>query len=127
MADMQENEHYWLTMADACQTLKVSERTLHRHIKQGKYSSRMDNGRRLVCLTMAECDSQNQQSELSLLRQQLAERDRQIQTLTDDLRVSNQRHDTIVMQLTQQLDRAHIQIEDMRHRRPFWKRLFRQK
>lgn len=35
---------------------------------------------------------------------------------------SSQRHDTIVMQLTQQLDRTQTQLEDLRKPRPWWQR-----
>ena len=47
----------------------------------------------------------------------------QIATLQQHLAEQSQRHDTIVLQLTQQLDRVHLQLEDHQKRR-WWHRIF---
>jgi len=152
----------WVPLATACELLKVSERTLRRHIKQEKYRSKMERGLRFVYvppnLELADTDADmadenggnsghNGQANLSNqvinntllseLRAHLTEKERlvveqirHIDKLTDELREmrisaseTSKRHDTIVMQLTQQLDRSQLQLEDLRQRRTVWQRL----
>lgn len=138
MADM-KNGHRWLTIAEACQMLSVSERTLRRHIAHGKYESRLQKGRRLVRLSEDDnrqmTDSQpadvpdllvaQLQSEIQHLRDVVSKRDTQIEALMTEFAQSNQqrdqasqRSDTIVLQLTQQLEGSQKQLAQSRSRKP---------
>ena len=70
-------------------------------------------------------------SAIDLLREQLSNQHDQIRQLTQELFDARQstdeasrRHDTIVLQMTQQLNQAQMQLEDLRHRPSWWQRLF---
>ena len=63
--------------------------------------------------------SKDLRDEIKYLRVQLTRRDDQIDHLTQLLAIAQKN----VSMLTERMQ----VIEDMRHRRPFWKRLFRQK
>ena len=70
------------------------------------------------------------QSEIDHLRSELAEKNRQIEAQADqiaslqaDLSEQSKRHDTIVLHMTQQLERVQLQLEDMRSR-GWWRRMF---
>ncbi len=67
---------------------------------------------------------------ISVFKAQLEEKDRQIERLQKQLedkdRViedASQRHDTIVLQLTRQLEQSQRMLEA--HQEPFWKKWFR--
>ena len=136
MADTREtspNGSKWLTVPEACQALGVSERTLRRHIDQGKYETQLEKGRRLVCLSVegdrVTADTQADRtmtaqlrSEIEHLRDMVSERDRQIQQLMAELTEANQqrneadrRSDTIILQLTKQTERLSEQLTDGRN------------
>jgi DNA repair exonuclease SbcCD ATPase subunit len=125
----------WLPIKEAAVALGVSERTLQRHIATGKIDSKLENGRRLVYVNDNDIDAsidvavdvqqllnekealvEQLKSEIEHLRQVLAETQRQLEE-------SSSRSDTIILQLTQQLDRAHLQLEDLRQRRSVWQRM----
>ena len=57
------------------------------------------------------------------LHDMLERKETRNENLENELTESSKRHDTIVMQLTQQLDRVHLQLEDMRHRKTVWQRI----
>ncbi len=68
--------------------------------------------------------------ELTEKERLVVEQIRQIDKLTDELREmrrsadeTSKRHDTIVMQLTQQLDRSQLMLEDLRKRRSVWQKI----
>ena len=142
MTDIKENGHKWLTIADACQVLSVSERTLRRHMGQGKYETRLEKGRRMVRLIdddngqtddnqRSDALVEQLQSEIQHLRDVVSNRDTQIATLLTELAESNkqrdkasQRSDTIVLQLSNQLEGSQNQLADMR-KESGWSRLLR--
>lgn len=121
----------WLTVSEACQALGMTERTIRRYIKQGKYESKLSDGRRLVCVQPHDSgqapDMQTAMTplkdEIAFLHTELQARNRQIEKMGEELAESRQRSDTIILQVTSQLDRAYLQIEDMRRRRTVWQRL----
>ena len=87
----------WLTVAEACHALGMAERTLRRHITEGKITSKLEDGRRLVSVEVAEADMPNTESGMSpalleqirseneQLRQQMEAKDKQIEALQKDL------------------------------------------
>jgi len=124
----------WLTVADAGHALGMAERTLRRHISEGKIKSKMENGRRLVLVEEAESDMPKDmpmaealleriQTENEHIKQQLSEKDKQIEKLQGQLEATTERHDMIVMQLTRQLEQSQRLLEF--HKEPWYRRWFR--
>lgn len=137
----------WMTIKDSADLLGMSERTLRRHISEDKIESKLEDGRRLVYVNeedidtdddmpveaivehkdalLAEKESMIEQlkSEVEHLRQTSVETHRQLSESQRQLEEANTRGDTIILQLTQQLDRANLQIEDMRVKTSLWKRI----
>lgn len=62
-------------------------------------------------------------SQLCAKDMQLERKEVQLEQLFGDLSEQNKRHDTIVMQLTQQLDRSLLMLEDLRKRRSVWQKI----
>jgi len=69
----------------------------------------------------------------SLYKEQLAGKEREIEFLRQELTAVRQtldesvkRHDTIVLSITQHLEQANLQLEDLRarHNRSWWQKLF---
>lgn len=129
----------WVTVKEAAVALGVSERTLQRHIAVGKVKSKLENGRRLVYVNdndieattdvpvdvqqlLNEKDAHIEQlkSEIEHLRQVLAETQRQLEE-------SSSRSDTIILQLTRQLDslteQNQLLLEDKRPKQRWYHRL----
>ena len=117
----------WLTMTDACQTLGISERTLRRRIEQGKIESKLEDGRRLI---LADSDGQMADTlvDKRLLEQLRSENEYlrdQVTSLQNELNISRERSDTILLQLTRQLEQSQRLLEY--HREPFWRRWLRRR
>ena len=58
----------------------------------------------------------SQAEEIAFLRSELSEQ-------RDEHSEQSKRHDTIVLKMTQQLDRAHLQLEDKQNTPSLWQRL----
>ena len=133
----------WFTLSEASATLNISLSTLRRHIDKGKYKTKTEQGRRLVKLTETHSESHNElhnetqmkftethneahvdtselhkqlNSEIQFLREQNTK-------LTDEISEARTRSDTIIMQLTQQLERTQLQLEDLRETKTLWQRV----
>ena len=133
----------WVTLSEASATLNISLSTLRRHIDKGKYKTKTEQGRRLVKLTETHSESHNElhnetqmkftethneahvdtselhkqlNSEIQFLREQNTK-------LTDEISEARTRSDTIIMQLTQQLERTQLQLEDLRETKTLWQRV----
>ena len=133
----------WFTLSEASATLNISLSTLRRHIDKGKYKAKTEQGRRLVKLTETHSESHNGlhnetqmkftethneahvdtselhkqlNSEIQFLREQNTK-------LTDEISKARTRSDTIIMQLTQQLECTQLQLEDLRETKTLWQRV----
>ena len=133
----------WFKLSEASATLNISLSTLRRHIDKGKYKTKTEQGRRLVKLTETHSESHNElhnetqmkstethneahvdtselrkqlNSEIQFLREQNTK-------LTDEISEARTRSDTIIMQLTQQLERTQMQLEDLRETKTLWQRM----
>ena len=129
----------WFKLSEASATLNISLSTLRRHIDKGKYKTKTEQGRRLVKLTethygvhnetqMKSTETHNEahvdtselrkqlNSEIQFLREQNTK-------LTDEISEARTRSDTIIMQLTQQLERTQMQLEDLRETKTLWQRM----
>jgi len=140
----------WVTVTEACQALSVSDSTIRRYVKQGKLKGKTEEGRLLILLEsdqhlisrMPSTDEiRRLESEVEYLRQQLGEKDAQIVKLQgrleqkdeylqtelkrkdEQMAEASNRHDTIVLQLTRQLENQQKLLEY--HQSPWWQRWFR--
>jgi excisionase family DNA binding protein len=125
----------WRTIGEACDILGVSRRTIQRHIKRGIIESKLENGRRFVLVSPKRQMGQDGtevsqpaligqlQKENEQLQEQLREKDKQIESLQKYVEEASERHDTIVLQLTRQLDQSQRLLEY--HQAPWWRRWFR--
>ena len=125
----------WVTLSEASATLNISLSTLRRHIDKGKYKTKTEQGRRLVKLTETHYEIQIKPTEThneahvdtSELRKQLNSEIQflreQNTKLTDEISEARTRSDTIIMQLTQQLERTQMQLEDLRKTKTLWQRM----
>lgn len=132
-----------MTIQEVAKRLDKSEKTIRRWIKQGKLYAELVDGKYVIDESelgdyLNEADLSTQESEMSTqtnvefpmqqieyfknhveeLRQELAqERERSEQ--------ASQRHDTIVLQLTRQLEQSQRLLEY--HQEPWYRKLFRRK
>ena len=97
----------WVTVDGAAAILKVSTSTVRRRIENEKIESKLEDGRRLVWVSDdTQVSSRDEQLITELrtqnehLRNQVEEKDKQIEKLQEQLAEASQRHDTVVMQLT---------------------------
>ena len=123
----------WVSLTTACQSLNISESTIRRRIEQGKIESKREDGRRLVLINsdslLIDSDSlttetalvKQLQSEIECLRQELDRRNKQVENMEE----GRQRQDTIMLQLTRQLEQSQRMLEH--HQESFWKRWFGRK
>ncbi len=124
----------WMTISEASVILGMSERTLRRHIKDGKIDSKIEENRRYV-----KVGNQNDNSDISVmtmadkddlvawLKNELAEKNKQIQRLQEELRQNRERSDAIVIKLAEELEAQRYILEGKPAKRrrdeSFWKRI----
>ena len=133
----------WVSVAEAPQLIGISERSLRYRISKGTIESKLENGKRLVCVELDDTSHEKPhaklhentheilhekderiaglQSQVADLQEQLSRRDEQIDHLTQVVAMSQKN----VAALTEQLDTSRQMIEDMREQRSWWKRIFR--
>ena len=131
----------WHTIAEACELLNVSNRTLWRRIKQGNIKSKLEDGKRivempgeyLIGVTTMTDDTvtgtprgtpkhtsvqaeliQQLRSEVEYLRSELKQ-------VNERYEQSQQRSDTIILQLTRQLGDAQKSLEA--RKQTWWRKL----
>jgi len=121
-----------LTIQEYIEKTGVSQATVYRHIKTGKLESEKVDGALYIIIK----DDKNEthidnglldqiKSENEYLRQQLIQAMETIKQMQNDSESAKQRSDTIILQLTRELEGQKMLIE---HRNEsFWKRLFRGK
>ena len=117
----------WLTVTDACQALGVSERTLRRRIEQDKMESKLEDGRRLILVDSGgqKADTIAENELLEQLRSENEHLRGQVISIQDELNQSRERSDTIILQLTKQLEQSQRLLEY--HREPFWRKWLRKR
>ena len=112
----------WVTRAVACQVNGISERTLRRWINEGKIQAKHEGNRVLVLVDIADTEAVNSgqgvdiqadtaiieqiKRENELLREQLKEKDRQID-----------QQQAIIMQLSRN---QQLMLEALKERRQSW-------
>lgn len=101
----------WVTVAQAADMLDMSERSVRRHVADGRLESRLEGNRRLV---MVDPDSDNvvttgmtvtdRGAMIKWLQSELEERNKQIERLQEEIRQNQARADAIVMRLADELE-----------------------
>lgn len=125
----------YISVAEAARKLGISDRAVRQWIATGKLEAER-NGRswRILASSLgngsqSEVDFRiisQMQSKIDHLRSELAEKNRQIESLTQSLDHAQQLHGLAqknIATLTEQIDTQRTVIEDMR--RPWWQRVFR--
>ena len=112
----------WLPVRQACETLGIPRSTLYRHIKEGKIKSRKDENDAILCLIEVPNASQIETAEkdelIALLRSEVEYLRQQLQ----NYEMRSERQDTIVLQLTRQLEQSQRLLEF--HQEPWYRRWF---
>lgn len=125
----------WLTITESCDRFGISERTLRRRISEGKVVSKKKGKRRFVLAESLAAVSEMGEVKVPLqgssylaelveeLKGDKGRLQKQVGDLQAELKESSNRHDTIVLQLTRQLDQSQRLLEY--HREPFWRKWFK--
>lgn len=131
----------WMTVSEASDILGMSERTLRRHIAEGKIDSKYENGRRFVRISSVAVDSVKDDNnvindmtsmtttdkdtilkwmrkELDIknemiekLRNELAIKNEYIQKLQNELKENRERTDAIIIKLAEELEAQRLIFE----------------
>ena len=116
-----------MTVQEYAHKHNISERTVYRMLERGEISGQKVKGKWTVVDNTNEIDKLFDTNE-QLVRQ-LREKQEDIEYLRSELSQANQtiadmqqRHDTIVMSLTKQLENQTLMLEDMRNR-SLWRRV----
>jgi hypothetical protein len=119
-----------LTIQEYMRKAGISQATVYRHIKTGKLKAEKVNG--VLHIIIRDDNNENQfdnglleqlRKENEYLRQHLGQAMETIQQMQKDSESAKQRSDTIILQLTRELENQQKLLEY--HQEPFWKRIFR--
>ncbi len=125
----------WLTIKEACDRFGISERTLRRRISKGTVVSKKKGNLRFVLAESLAAVSEMAEEKVPLqggsylaelveeLKGDKGRLQKQVMDLQSELKDCSNRHDTIVLQLTRQLDQSQRLLEY--HREPFWRKWFK--
>ena len=117
-----------LTINEYSQQFKVSPNTIRRHINNKKLEAEKIDGKWLI-LVNQDVTQTNDIVTQKLLDEKdkhieiLNKQTHNLQQLLDDANEARTRSDTIIMQLTQQLERTQMQLEDLRETKTLWQRV----
>ena len=118
-----------LTINEYSQQFKVSPNTIRRHINNKKLEAEKIDGKWLIKVTQEITQEITQDVTQKLLDEKdkhieiLNKQTHNLQQLLDDANEARTRSDTIIMQLTQQLERTQLQLEDLRETKTLWQRV----
>ena len=131
----------WITVKEAARKLSVSERNVRFKVSSGKLKAKRDGRRWLVHSSLSADVSdtgripeapaadteviQMLKSEIEKRDKQLEEKDRQMAKLQEELSERSQRQDTIILQLTRQMEQSQRMLEY--HQSPWYHRWFSRK
>jgi excisionase family DNA binding protein len=125
----------WITVKEAAKIRNCTERNIIKIIDKGDLEAKKDGRRWLVLMDTSEPSTEKEPNNtelISVFKVQLEEKDKQIERLQKQLedkdRViddASQRHDTIVLQLTRQLEQSQRMLEA--HQEPWYRRFLGRK
>lgn len=116
----------WVTVKEAARFRKCSDRNILDLIQRERLQGRRDGRRWEVLIDFPEdyAEEVPQGAEvITVLKEQLQEKDKQIESLQRQLEDASQRHDTIVLQMTRQLEQSQRLLEF--HQEPWYRRWFK--
>ena len=125
----------WVTVSRASDILGVSERTIRRYVANGRLEAKIEGNRRLV--KVERCNDSSVISSMTMsdkdaliewLKNELEERNRQIERLQDEIRRNHERSGNIIMKLADELEAQRNLLEGKPKRKrdeSFWRRLRR--
>jgi excisionase family DNA binding protein len=123
------NDYY--TVAEASEIIGISERTVLNWIHEGKLEAKKDGKAWQIYTNLAEFSQNSEknaeiasllQEQVNNLHQQNAELMQQNSELIRQLAETSERSDTIIMQLSKQLEQQTFLLEDLRQR-SLWRRV----
>jgi hypothetical protein len=117
----------WVTVSQASDILGMSERSIRRHIAEGKLESKLDGGRRLVMVDIGYDNDDNNDSDVmtattqdelvNWLKNELEKREKQILQLQEEMKIERQRSDEIIMKLASELEAQRSLLEGSQPKR----------
>lgn len=128
----------WVTVGQACVILGMSERSVRRHIADDKMDSKLEGKRRLVKIDevddnpgMTVMPGLDIDDMVGWLQNELRERNKQIEKLQEELRLTREYSDKIILKLADELKAQRSILEESQSGRKrdslFWARLRRSK
>ena len=135
----------WVTVKQACNTLGISRTTLYRRIKQGEIETKRDDTSKTLCSIDVPNGTDNGTTsvpdetpysaaqlgqEVEQWRERVESQEKEIAELKQELRRKDellednrQRQDTIILQLTRQMEQSQRLLEY--NQEPWYRRMFR--
>ena len=113
----------WISVKEAAKIRKCTQANIRYLISQKKIDAKRDGGRWLVNDESlgSEKDFSQTADVISVLKAQLEEKDKQINLLQTQIQDMSERHDTIVMQMTRQMEQTQKMLESAKE--PWYRRL----
>lgn len=115
----------WVTVDEAAVIFRVSTSTIRRRMENEKIESKLEDGRRLVWVSDDTQMSSKDEQLITELRTQNEHLRGQVEELQKQLAEASGRHDTIVLQLTRQLEQSQRLLEY--HQEPWYRRWFKKR
>ena len=126
----------WVTVSQASDILGMSERSVRRHISQGKLEAKLEGSRRLVEVAVNDDNTgrtamteSDKDAMIDWLKNELEERNKQISRLQDEIERNHERSDSIIMKLADELEAQRRILEGGQPKRKrdesLWQRLRR--
>lgn len=126
----------WVTVSQASDILGMSERSVRRYISKGKLESKSEGRRRLVRvdagsdnIVITGMTVTDKDAFIRWLQNELEERNKQIERFQEEIRRNQERSDTIILRLADELEAQRALFEGKKPRRKrdesFWQRLRR--
>lgn len=103
----------WISVKEAAKIRKCTQANIRYLISQNKIEAKRDGGRWLVNNESlgSEKDFSQTADVISVLKAQLEEKDKQINLLQTQIQEMSERHDTIVLTMTRQVEQTQKMLE----------------
>jgi len=124
----------WVTINEAIGILGMSERSIRRHVADGKLQSKIEGNKRLIWIEtqndingISVMTNKDKDNLIAWLKNQLEEKNKQIQRLQEELKQNRERSDAIVIKLAEELEAQRNILEGKPGKRKrdesIWRRL----